>query len=115
MQLQALIAVVILACVTARITRLVIKDTFPTLVWIREKLIGKLEERPDGTYLQVKKGIFPSDGAMAKLLDCPWCASFWVSFPVVIVSDQFITLEAPVLIFIAQWFIASYLLAIEPD
>lgn len=50
-----------------RITRLVVRDTFPPIAKLRERVV---ERSPDG-YL-------------AELIECPWCAGFWIAVVVAV-------------------------------
>lgn len=61
-------AVIILS--SGRLTRLLIVDAFPPVVWLRDKFLDRFEDSPWGLIAQ-----------------CVYCASFWVTVFVIILAD----------------------------
>ena len=62
------IAVAVVTVVSsARLTRLATFDAFPPVQWLRDKY----DDLTDGGKWQI-------------LAHCPWCASFWVTLPIVL-------------------------------
>lgn len=62
-----------------RLTRLVVDDTFPPVKWLRDRIVAAhttVVANPGG-------GTVDKPGALAELVQCPWCAGFWVSVLVV--------------------------------
>lgn len=62
---------VLLTLTTYRITRLLVVDNFPPILWVREKLTGDEDE-----------GIEPAPWVpwwLQYLAGCYWCMSVWVS------------------------------------
>lgn len=112
-----------------RLTRLVVRDTFPPLLALRDRLAGgwrPLTEpeqlrRPapwpiqdvDGvTHRWVKRAGW-SPYWLAELMSCPWCASAYLSAAVVAVTDVTTGLPVPVLHGFAVWAGAALLASRE--
>ena len=91
-----------MALTTYRLTRLVVADTFPPVLWLRDRLVGgwrpltaKEEEAP--VAVPWRNQTAEHDGVMeryivrwpwvphwlADLLSCPFCASGWIGAGVV--------------------------------
>jgi hypothetical protein len=62
------------ALAAARVTRLVTTDTFPPVKLLREWALDKVDPNP-------QEGQAPS--SLAELIECHWCAGFWISAGVV--------------------------------
>ena len=89
--------VLLLPVASYRLTRLITKDTFPPILWMRDRLVGgwrPLTEpewdrvrKEEITATQEIKGVMNryivrssrSSYWLAELLSCPWCASAYVS------------------------------------
>lgn len=67
----------------ARITRLVTTDTFPPVKRAREALLKRVDPRG----VRKIKGAEPP--ALAELIECNWCAGFWISTAVVAARWRF--------------------------
>lgn len=64
----AVATVIILS--SGRLTRLLIVDAFPPVVWLRDKFLDRFEDSPWGLIAQ-----------------CVYCASFWVTAFVIVLAD----------------------------
>lgn len=123
-----------------RLTRLVVKDDFPPMLWIRDRLAGGWRPLTAGeqetqvndarawedekTPWPIRWTLQEIDGVMnryvrraswspywlAELLTCPWCASAYVSGAVVALTWWTVGLPVPFLMWLAVW-AASALLA----
>lgn len=118
-----------------RLTRLVVRDTFPPVLWARDRLVGGwrgltdreqhdlavLRGKPQ--YIELRKTWqVDAEGEqryvyrwnhvpfwLAELLSCPWCASAYVSGGVVAAVDVLHGLPVPVLQGLAVWAVAAVL------
>jgi hypothetical protein len=111
---------IIASLATYRLTRLVVKDDFPPVLWLRDRLAGGW--RPM-TSQELSRGI-PSDPDhqdiegvasvwarrwpwvpqwLADLVSCSWCASGWVSLAVILAVAFTVGVPAPVLVWPAVW------------
>lgn len=122
---------VIMSLAVYRLTRLVVKDTFPPILWMRDHLVGGWRPVTAGERRAVAaqndgKAIAPfhvrdvdhGDGKvmsrwvdrwkwvpdwLADLLSCPWCASGWVSLAVVVTTAIMVGVPLPILVWLAVW------------
>jgi hypothetical protein len=128
-QLWLLIA--LMALTSYRLTRLITKDTFPPILWMRDRLVGgwrPLTEPEQALVARQPGGNQPfplteADGVqqrwntrrrwspywLAELLSCPWCASAYVAGGVTAATDIMIGVPAPVLIGFAVWALSALL------
>ncbi len=74
----ALLAVDFLACY--RLTRLVVEDTFPPVKVVRDAIV----RRHTTVRAITAGGTIEEPHALAELVQCPWCASFWLAALVVV-------------------------------
>lgn len=107
-----------------RLTRLITKDDFPPVLWIRDRLAGGWRPLtgPEQSQLQGTPGkpLFITQEIrgiqnrwvvraswsphwLAELVTCPWCASGWVSGAVVLATDLTVGLPVPWLFGPAVW------------
>lgn len=104
-----------------RTTRLIIKDTFPPVLWLRDVLAGgwrplteKDHREPvqtrtwkttehDGRQMRWVERVSWSPHWLAELITCPWCASAYVSGALVAVTDVVYGLPVPWLVGPAVW------------
>ena len=108
-----------------RLTRLVIKDTFPPVLWMRDRLAGgwrPLTEQEwrwlgdpeiDTSWMRKTpiKGVENrwveraawSPHWLAELITCPWCASGWIAGAVTAGTDLTVGLPVPWLVGPAVW------------
>jgi hypothetical protein len=124
-----------------RLTRLVIRDTFPPVLWLRDHLAGGWRDLTEpeadtfwgGTELRqrlVASKLYEEGDAdngptryvvrwkhspywLAELLTCPWCASAYVSGAVTLGVDLTVGIPAPYLVGVAVWGGAAFLASKE--
>lgn len=130
-----------LLCLTAyRATRLLIKDTFPPVLWLRDNLVGgwrpptegewkliravpPLDREPDPlpfqihstddkTLVWVERRAWVPDW-LAELISCPWCASAYISGGLTTVVDVTYGVQVPWLVGPAVWAVAALLASRE--
>jgi hypothetical protein len=123
--------VFILLCLTAyRLTRLLIKDTLPPVLWLRDRLVGgwrpmlsaewEAIRQPGAKVPWAHQNINGVENRwverqswvpdwLAELLSCPWCASAYVSGALVAVTDVLYGLPVPWLQGMAVWAVAALL------
>lgn len=128
--------VFVLLCLTAyRATRLLVKDTFPPVLWLRDRLAGGWRPMTDAEYRERRKPdhtefpVRPGEGSerlnrfvyrvswspdwLAELITCPWCASAYVSGALVAVTDVVYGLPVPWLVGPAVWAVSAWLASRE--
>lgn len=122
-----------------RLTRLLVRDTLPPVLWARDRLVGGWRsltdrERHDLAVLRGRpehvelRNMWEVDSGgeqryvyrwnhvpfwLAELLSCPWCASAYVSGAVVAAVDVTHGLVLPVLQGLAVWAVAAVLASRE--
>lgn len=124
---------------TYRLTRLVVKDTFPPVLWARDRLVGGWRElteeeedirindarahEDEGKRWPVRWPVEMIDGVehryvkpvswspfwLRELLSCPWCASGWLSLGLVSGTAVSASVPLPVLFWLASWALGSLL------
>jgi hypothetical protein len=127
---------VLLILVVYRLTRLVTRDDFPPVLWVRDRvaggwrpLSGKERERYYAS-TPTQKAVLSTDWSfdseaespqryvrrapwsphwLAELATCPWCASGWISGAVVLATDVTVGLPVPWLYGVAVWGAAALL------
>lgn len=125
-----------LMCLTAyRATRLLIKDTFPPVLWLRDRLVGgwrPLTEGEQGVVSRQPGGNQPfplteQDGQklrwntrrswvpywLAELISCPWCASAYISGGLTAAVDVLHGVPVPWLVGPAVWAVSAFLASRE--
>lgn len=114
----------LLTLASYRLTRLVVKDTFPPVLWLRDLLAGGWRPLTDKEWGLVRSGktdhVRPTreiDGVesryvhrarwspywLAELITCPWCASAYVSAAVVAGTWWATGLPVPFLVWASVW------------
>ncbi len=123
-----------------RLTRLLVKDTFPPVLWVRDRLAGgwrsmtlkeletyNLATVPERTLLREQWSYDPHDEDqeryvmraswsplwLAELITCPWCASAYVSGAVVALTWWAAGVPVPFLQWLAVWAVAAVLASRE--
>jgi len=125
---------IVLSLATFRLTRLVVKDDFPPVLWMRDHVAGGWRPMTDAEWnsIRVPGAKIPFDHRpindvenrwvtrwkwvpqwLADLISCAWCASGWVSGALVLLAAFTIGLPAPLLSWFAVWGAGS-LLASRP-
>ena len=120
-----------------RITRLVVKDTFPPVLWLRDHFVGGWRPLTEGEWKTVRAqpggnqpfpmrdvdhGSGPTASRwitrwkwvpdwLADLLSCPWCASGWVSLAMVVIVAVTVGVPLPILVWPAVWGAGSLIAA----
>jgi|SRR5882757_1983203 len=90
-----------------RITRLIVKDDFPPILWVRNKIIDFradhiVKDREDGqSYLEHWWG-----GA---LVSCCWCSSAYSSGAMVAIIWFLHGMPLPIMVWFAVWGTSAYL------
>lgn len=107
---------VVMSLATYRLTRFTTRDTFPPVLWLRDRVAGGYRpwEESDGGRHRVAGEV---DGVphvlvqraswspywLGELMTCPWCASGWISLGIVAGTAAWVGLPAPVLAWPAVW------------
>lgn len=131
---------VVMSLAVYRLTRLVVADTFPPVLWLRDRIAGGWrpltlaeQERyvaaspsaqavmrdawsydPDDDLRQrhVRRATW-SPYWLAELLSCPWCASGWIAAGVTAGVWATVGLPVPLLVWPAVWAVGALLAAQE--
>lgn len=119
---------VLLALGSYRLTRLMVKDDFPPVLWARDRIAGgwrplTSKEKEAPTAVSWRNQTQEIDGVLnrymirkswsphwlADLITCPWCASGWVSGSLVLLAMFTVGLPAPFFVWLAVWAVSSLL------
>lgn len=141
--METWLLLLVMALSVYRLTKLVVEDTFPPVLWLRDRLAGgwrplNLAERErhpevedlgtDTATAHMRLGmVMRIDGEMsryvrrakwspfwlAELISCPWCASGWVALGVTAGVWAVAGLAMPVLVWLATWAVGALLAAQE--
>lgn len=117
---------IVMSLATYRLTRLVVEDDFPPVLWVRLKIAGgwvpgdmepgtaraAAEERGelqdiDGVMHRYVRRSRWSGQFLADLVSCPWCASGWVALGVTAGVWAFVGLPVPFLVWPAVWAVGA--------
>lgn len=134
---------IVMSLAVYRLTRLVVEDTFPPVLWLRDQLVGGWREltppemannplpviTDDDAAVTIARlgSVSMIDGQMhryvdrkrwvpfwlAELLSCPWCASGWVALAVTAGTWAVVGLPVPFLVWPAVWAAGALLAAQE--
>lgn len=126
-----------------RLTRLVVRDTFPPVLWLRDRLAGgwrDLTLAETEEYYRAsasRKAVLSTDWSyhpgdeeddphqryvvrwkhspfwLAELITCPWCASAYVSGAVTLAVDLTVGVPVPWLVGVSVWAGSSLLASRE--
>ena len=126
--MNELVLLVLLSLSTYRLTRLVVTDTFPPVLWARDRLVGgwrELTEREeavrakypylwtveviDGVEHRYVEPVPWSPYWLRELLSCPWCASGWLSLGLVGLAALSVSVPLPGLVWLASWGLGALL------
>jgi hypothetical protein len=102
--LSLALILVVLSLATFRITRLITRDDFPPVwyvrVWIREARPVKVREFIDSTGQRVGNATY---WWLGELVSCPWCASAYVSGTFVGFTWWLHGMPLPIFCWLAVW------------
>lgn len=140
--METWLLLLVMSLATYRLTRLVVEDVFPPVLWLRDRLVGGwrpltqkesetnrlpvLEEGQSATVARLG-GLTVIDGEtnryvertrwvpywLGDLLSCPWCASGWVALVVTVGTWAAVGLPVPLLVWPAVWAVGALLAAQE--
>lgn len=119
---------IVMTLAVYRLTRLVVTDIFPPVLWVRDRLAGgwrplteveksKEHFRPgdveeiDGVLHRYVRRIKASPQWLADLLSCVWCAGGWVALVVTFAVDWAVGVPSPLLVWLAVWGAGSLIAA----
>jgi hypothetical protein len=126
--IRELVLWALLSACSYRLTRLIIRDTFPPVLWLRDRLAGGWRKMTDAEWRTVRDPKNPTpfqirdvDGTgnrwvdraswspdwLAELITCPWCASAYVSGALTGITDCVIGIQWPWLMGISVWAVAA--------
>jgi hypothetical protein len=138
--METWLLLLVMALATYRGTKLVVEDTFPPVLWLRDRLVGGwrpltlkesetnrlpvLDEGQSATVAGLG-GLTMTDGIvhryvhrwrrspfwLAELISCPWCASGWVAAGVTAGTWAVAGLPLPILVWAAVWAVGALLAA----
>jgi hypothetical protein len=133
--METWLLLLVMSLATYRLTRLLVADTFPPVLWLRDRLVGgwrPLTEPEQEIVARQPGGNHPFpltevDGVqqrwntrrrwspfwLAELLSCPWCASGWVALAVTGGVWASVGLPVPLLVWPAVWAVGALLAAQE--
>lgn len=97
--LHALLVVALIALATYRASRFIALDAFPPVAVPRDWVLRKLGD----------------DHWFSYLITCMWCVSVYVSGVLVLVTDQFVSVPLPWLVWPAASAVAGYMAVHEPE
>lgn len=125
---------IVMSLTTYRLTRLIVKDTLPPVLWLRDGLAGGWRPMTDQEWDRLRaKGSKTGwthqtmDGVenryvyrwswspywLAELWSCPWCVSGWIAGGVTAGTDITIGMSAPVLMGMASWALGALMASRE--
>lgn len=140
--METWLLLIVMSLATYRLTRLFVADTFPPVLWLRDRIVGgwrplttkesetsRLPVLAEGQSATVAGlgGVTVIDGVtnryvertrwvpywLADLLSCPWCASGWVAL--VVTAGTWATVGVPVslLVWPAVWAVGALIASQE--
>jgi hypothetical protein len=140
--METWLLLLVMSLAVYRLTRLVVADTFPPVMWMRDRIVGGwrpltmkesetnrlpvLEEGQSATVASLG-GLTKIDGVvhrharrwrrspfwLAELISCPWCASGWVALAVTGGVWATVGLPVPLLVWPAVWAVGALIAAQE--
>lgn len=138
---REILLLVLLVLTAYRLTRLIVKDTFPPVLWVRDRVAGGWRPLTDPEWELIQGDLpmgetgFPkkpfvtqkindlenrwvpraawSPYWLAELMTCPWCASAYVSGALVLATDLAVGVQWPWLMGCAVWAGASLIASKE--
>lgn len=115
---------VCMALTVYRATRLITRDTFPPVLWLRDTLSGgwrplteqewrwRVDPKLDTSWMRMDDSAPPNRWVeraawspywLAELVSCPWCASGWIAGALTLATDLTYGLPVPWLVGPAVW------------
>jgi hypothetical protein len=135
--METWLLLIVMSLAVYRLTKLVVEDTFPPVLWVRDRLAGGWRPMTDperdawAAALRAKtKPPFQTIGEddevvryvrrarwspywLAELVSCPWCASGWVALGVTAGTWAVVGLPVPLLVWPAVWAVGALIAAQE--
>ena len=133
--METWLLLLVMSLATYRLTRLVVADTFPPVLWLRDRLVGGWRPLTEKEWAQLRSAgsaYMPwktqtidevenrwverktwSPHWLAELLSCPWCASGWVALAVTAGVWATVGLAVPLLVWPAVWAVGALIAAQE--
>jgi hypothetical protein len=135
--METWLLLLVMSLAVYRLTRLLVADSFPPVLWLRDRLAGgwrpltepelqvltrcmqtgdeppwKLDQSRDGysRYLYRWKWV---PQWIADLISCPWCASGWIALAVTGGVWATVGLPVPLLVWPAVWAVGALIAAQE--
>lgn len=135
--MRAVLTIVLLMLTAYRATRLVTRDTFPPVLWLRDRLAGgwrpltlaeheqynrldpigreltssqwaiRYGDDEDSPVTRYVRRVSWSPAWLSELLTCPWCASAYISGALTAATDLTAGLPVPWLVGPAVWAVAA--------
>jgi hypothetical protein len=131
--IRELVLWLLLSACAYRLTRFVTKDTFPAMLFVRDRLAGGWRKPTEGEWRIIRDtdhGPVPfqittsgdetlrwvnrvkwSPDWFAELITCPWCASAYIAGALTLITDCVIGIQWPWLVGGAVWAVAAPLAA----
>lgn len=136
--METWLLLVVMSLAVYRLTRLVVADTFPPVLWARDRIVGGWRPMTDKEWDQLRSAAkrgepepWPTAPAeegddrrwveraswspfwLAELLSCPFCASGWIAAGVTGGVWAVVGVPVPLLCWVAVWAVGGLLAAQE--
>ncbi len=139
--METWLLLLVMSLAVYRLTRFVVEDDFPPMLWARDRLVGGWRPMTEAeNAVALGRAGTPSDTAkildgrvaeidgvtnryvyrwrwvpqwIADLLSCPWCASGWIALAVTAGTWAVVGLPVPLLVWPAVWGAGALLAAQE--
>lgn len=120
--METWLLLLVMSLATYRVTRLVVADTFPPMLWLRDRLAGGWRPLAGGEAYRDGDSAYQIIDEephryvtrwrwvpqwIADLISCPWCASGWVALAVTAGTWAWVGLPVPVLVWFAVWAVGA--------
>jgi len=138
--METWLLLLVMSLAVYRLTRLLVEDTFPPVLWARDRIAGGWRDLTAEEQRLLFGGVLPGEKAaelrkvwsvdtdgeqrylhrwrwvpqwLADLISCPWCASGWVALAVTAGTWAVVGLPVPLLVWPAVWGLGALLAAQE--
>lgn len=126
--METWLLLLVMSLAVYRLTRLVVEDVFPPVLWLRDRLAGGWRPLAGGeTYRDDDLSYQVIDEVphrfvrrwrwvpqwIADLISCPWCASGWVALAVTAGVWAAVGLPVPLLVWLAVWAVGALIASQE--